>query len=109
MTVDEKENIICQPDITYQNVEEEVSIEKGRFQCKNCNQTRSTESLLKRHEKKSCKGSKNKYRELIVSIENGRFQCRNCTQTRSSKSLLKSNYFKKQQKLVLTFPYLSIQ
>jgi hypothetical protein len=86
---DEKENIICQPDITYQNVEEEVSIEKGRFQCKNCNQTRSSESLLRRHEKKSCKGSKNKYRELIISIENGRFQCRNCNQIRSSKSALR--------------------
>ena len=87
--VDKKESIICQPDITYQHVEEEVSIEKGRFQCKNCNQTRSSESLLRRHEKKSCKGSKNKYRELIVSIENGRFQCRNCNQTRSSKSALR--------------------
>ena len=86
--MDEKENIIDQPNINYQNVEENVSIEKGRFKCKNCNQTRSSEILLRRHQKKSCKGSKNKYRELIIATENGRFQCKNCNQTRSSKSLL---------------------
>ena len=43
---------------TYENKEEILPNENGRFQCKYCNQTRSSKSLLKRHLKKSCKGVK---------------------------------------------------
>ena len=39
--------------------EDLLSLESGRFQCRNCNQTRSSKSLLRRHEKKSCKGTRN--------------------------------------------------
>ena len=90
--------------------EEIISTETGRFSCRNCNQSRSSISLLRRHVQKSCKGTRYNHQngEIIVSkkkniihqpdvtyknvekvsIETGRFQCKNCDQTRSSESLL---------------------
>ena len=35
-----------------------IDFDQGKFPCRNCHQTRSSKSLIRRHEKKTCKGKR---------------------------------------------------
>jgi len=64
----------------------------GRFLCSICNQTFSSKSNVKKHEKKFCKSGYikiNSEDQRRVANENGKFPCRKCNQEFKTKPIVK--------------------